>query len=155
MKKLTLLLALALVITALAGCAPKEGLGTGTIEDFYAAVEPMFDTKAMAELAYDNILRNLKIDAELVDSAKVMVPTGTNQDEFGIFIAAPGRGQDLETALNAYITRRQDAWMDEYLPEERPKIFDAEVIAHGDHILYVMATSDRRRAASKAFMDAM
>jgi hypothetical protein len=155
MKKISLLLAIALVITMVVGCASKEEMHMVTVEGFTVAVEPLFDTKAMAELDYDNIIRNLKINEELIDSAKVMVPTGTNQDEFGIFIAVPGRGKDLEDALNAYITRRQEAWMDEYLPEERPKIFDAEVTAHGDHILYVMASGDRRRAAAKAFMDAM
>jgi len=153
MKKLFLLLTFVFLIFA--GCAEKEMTHEVNIDDFFAAVEPNFDTKAMAELPYENILRNLKIDAELIESARVMVPTGTNQDEFGVFIAAEGRGSELKDALNAYFATRQAAWMDEYLPEERSKIFEPEITAHGDHILYVMASSDRQRTAAKAFMDAM
>jgi len=50
----------------------------------------------------------------------------------------------LEKACADYLQKRNDAWMNEYLVEEYPKLRDAEVFTMGNYVFYlILSESDK------------
>jgi hypothetical protein len=148
------------LLLVLSGCNPKTDTPEGSplspenepsAAGIAASLDTLFDTDAMFELDPARMLKELTLDDGAVAEFVMKVPTGTNQDEYGVFAAAPGREQDVVNAVNSYLTSRQDKWMDEYLPEERPKIFNAVSKSQGRFVMYVMAPEDVRVKAAETF----
>lgn len=76
---------------------------------------------------------------------------GVNIDEYGIFKA--GSGQDvseLESIVKGYIQRRLDTWMPEYMPEELPKLENAQVKTLGNYVMYTILSDTQRTEAVTA-----
>ncbi|MDR0935770.1 MAG: DUF4358 domain-containing protein [Oscillospiraceae bacterium] len=154
MKKI-ILFALAAALIALAACSPKDTELTYpehdiTIEQLEAAVDLYFDTSVMYKADDEYIGRTFDFPEGVCASALVKVPTGTNQDEYGVFIAERGKEKELFEALQAYREKRQEAWMDEYLPEEKHKVSDASVSSFDNYVYYVIAGTETREAVASA-----
>lgn len=80
---------------------------------------------------------------------------GTNIDEFGIFKLGSISAADAQKQVDAYLQMREDTWMKEYIPEEYPKLQNAEVKLCGNYIIYVLLSDSERSAALKTFEDAL
>ena len=96
-----------------------------------------------------------KSAAEIGDYAIRMNVTGTNIDEFGVFKAGTMTVKELETLVKDYLQLRQDGWMDEYLPQEKPKLMNAEVNTVGDYVMYAILSEADCAAANDAFEAAL
>ena len=92
---------------------------------------------------------------EIGDYAIRMNVTGTNIDEFGVFKAGTMTVKELETLVNDYLQLRRDGWMDEYMPEEKPKLMNAEVRTLGDYVMYAILSEADCAAANDAFETAL
>ena len=94
---------------------------------------------------------------ELGEYAILLNVYGTNVDEFGVFKGGTGSmdAAALKAAAEDYLQKRLAAWMDEYMPEEKPKLTDAEVRTRGDYVMYCILSDADKRAAFDAFEQAL
>ena len=72
-----------------------------------------------------------------------------NLDEFGIFHVSDGHAKEMEALLRAYLTKSladNRAWYDSYIPNETPKLRDAEVRVFGNYVVYAILSKNDRAA---------
>lgn len=154
MKKTAFILAVVIMISLFSACG-----GSG-------AKDPGFETVANGISAASGLSGLIEVDANYIANmlklgegdyaeCKVMLSnTGTSIDEYGVF-----RGSDeeqakaIETALNDYLQFRLSVWMEEYLPEELPKLQNAKVTAEGCYVMYAIVSDSVRAQVDSAFAD--
>ena len=77
---------------------------------------------------------------------------GVNIDEYGIFKAEDdSQLQQLQTAVSNYLQFRVDTWMVEYMPEEFPKLQNAETKTIGNYVMYAILSDSDKQAVFSAF----
>lgn len=150
MKKsvIALVLAFLCLLSACGGSAKDPAFDT-----VVSAVAGCVANTAMADME-DNYIKNmLKLSPEEYESCSVRIANmGTSIDEYGVL-----RGKDaaqtasLKEAVDAYLELREKAWMPEYLPEEYPKLENAEVWTQGNYVVYVILSDAEKAAAKSAF----
>jgi len=99
------------------------------------------------------IQSSMDIDAsEYADYSVFITVVGTSINEFGIFKAKEtAQVQDLEEKLQAYISLRNEAWMPEYLPNEYPKLKNAEIKSAGLYVMYAVLSDSEKEAVFNEF----
>ena len=81
---------------------------------------------------------------------------GANIDEYGIFKARDEKGvADVKKEAEDYLQMRKDTWMEEYMPEEKPKLMAAEVKVCGLYVLYVIVSDEVRSPILSDFENAL
>ncbi len=72
---------------------------------------------------------------------------GNDINEIGIFHVTEGNAQTMATTLSNYLTdsyEQNAAWYDSYIPQETPKLRDAEVRVFGNYVIYgILSDADR------------
>ena len=77
---------------------------------------------------------------------------GTNINEYGIFLAKNAdQAATIKAALDKYLEYRESVWMDEYLPDEKPKLDNAVVWRQGNYVMYAILGDSDRAAVKHAF----
>ena len=77
---------------------------------------------------------------------------GANVDEYGIFKAKDEeQAKEIAAAVEAYLKMRNDTWMTEYMPEERPKMEAASYETAGLYVMYAVLADEAKTAAFDAF----
>jgi uncharacterized protein YodC (DUF2158 family) len=101
----------------------------------------------------DYIKGSMKMDVSGYAGTCVKINAyGANVDEYGIFRGTdPKQTAEIKKAVEAYLKMRVDTWMDEYMPEEKPKMTSAEVQTEGSYVCYCILSEDEKAAAFKAF----
>ena len=152
MKKTAFLLALVLIFSLLTACGGDTVKDPG-MDAVKSAVSSCLENDAMMELDASYVGSLMKLGAEDYAECFVMRSSvGINIDEYGIF-----KGNDaaqtkaIADALKTYIQFMLDAWMDEYLPEEFPKLQNAEVWTEGDYVVYAIVSDEVRGSMKDAF----
>ena len=154
-------IALTLILAALFTlCACSSG-GNDAVEyktdisaaDLAAQVTALKDDWSFTAMNDSYISGAMKIDvSEYADYIVNMNSMGTNVDEFGIFKA---RDEASVTAVKEdaeeYLQFRLDTWMEEYMPEEKPKLENAEVKVCGLYVMYAILDDSTRADAFSAF----
>ena len=72
---------------------------------------------------------------------------GNNLNEFGIYRVTDGNAAQMKDVLEKYLTdsyERNQAWYDSYIPEETPKLRDAEVKVYGNYVVYAIFSQEGR-----------
>lgn len=73
---------------------------------------------------------------------------GNNLDEFGVFHARNKEdAEEIRRLLNTYLSEsltQNQAFYDSYIPEETPKLRDAEVRVFGNYVTYAILSPDNR-----------
>lgn len=81
---------------------------------------------------------------------------GTNVDEYGIFKAKDEASvATVKADAENYLKFRLDTWMEEYMPEEKPKLEKAEVKVCGLYVMYAILDDASRADAFTAFENAL
>ena len=159
MKKTALLLALVLILSLLSACGgdsgstPAETVKDPGMDAVKSAVSACLENDEMMELDTSYIEALIKLSAEdYAECYAMRSSVGTNIDEYGIFRCS-GAEQTAATAdaLKTYVQFLLDAWMQEYLPEEFPKLQNAEVWTEGDYVVYAIVSDDVRGSMKDAF----
>ena len=158
MKKINrifaLLLAAALLSCALCACGSSDTTKDVPAADITAAVaDKLGKTEAMSA-ANDNWIKGyMKVDTASFGDCSVMVNSiGANVDEFGVFKAGESMSaKDIEATVQAYLDLRLQSWMDEYMPEEKYKVEDAEYKVIGDYVMYCILSAEDAEAAFSTF----
>lgn len=97
-----------------------------------------------------------RLSAHTLGEHTVMINAyGANVDEYGVFRAGTMSVQELKTAVDGYLEARRAAWMDAYMPEEKPKMTNAEARASGDYVIYCILSDADKDAAFAAFENAI
>ena len=70
-----------------------------------------------------------------------------NIDEFGIFHVSDSAKKEMQIILSSYLSDSLSAnrsWYDSYIPQETPKLRDAEVRIFGDYVAYAILSKEDR-----------
>jgi hypothetical protein len=88
----------------------------------------------------------MKLDPSIFSEWLVKINAyGANIDEYGIFKAPDEAGvAAVREAAEGYLKLRRDTWMEEYMPEEKPKLTQAEVKVCGLYVFYTIVSDDVR-----------
>ena len=96
--------------------------------------------------------------AYVTDSATRFAPDTNNLNEFGVFHVESGKADAMKDMLKAYLSEcleRNEAFYDSYIPQETPKLRDAEVKVFGNYAVYAIASKEDRTAFFDAVKDAL
>lgn len=152
MKKFSIALLIVLSLCLLGACGDDEPNDPG-MEAVASAVFGSIDTENMAQIpdSYVESMMQIPLDG-YVSRNTVISSVGTSINEYGIFQGKDAaQASELKAALEEYLSYRQELWMDEYLPEEKPKLDSAEVWVEGNYVMYAILDDADREAAYAAF----
>ena len=79
----------------------------------------------------------------------VYAASGNCLDEIGVWNAGEGNAQSVAVFLRARFAESYEndrAYYDSYMPEETPKLRDAEVRVYGSYVVYAILNEDCRKA---------
>lgn len=145
---LPFILAIVLAFTCLctASCGGSVSYSTNVpVSELSAAVDTLLSNPDdFATMTEGYIVGMMEIDPSQFEEYVVKLrASGSNIDEYGIFKAADAESVDATVAIaNAYIARRIEAWMPEYMPEEFPKMEAASVKVFGQYVVYAVLSED-------------
>ena len=149
MKRIITLLLILTEIFCLCACG-SPGTGDPGMEKVSAAVTAVTDNDNMQTIPDSYIQSMMNIAPSMYDEVTAGISkVGTCIDEYGVFKTDDPAA--LADALNAYLTYREEIWMVEYLPEEHPKLQNAEVWTVGSYVMYAILDADTMSAAEIAF----
>ena len=150
-RKIALILVFAALLTLCAACG-KDTIG-GTDPGFdavSAAVKGAADSDIMQSIPDSYMKNTMKIGSDAYTEGYAAISkVGININEYGVFKTDDPAA--LKSALEDYLQYREEIWMDEYLPEEHPKLENAQVWAVGDYVMYAILDSETLDAAEIAF----
>lgn len=120
--------------------------------DISAAIDSAITSEGLIQVEEGYILGRMQIDtAKCSDYVVKITSIGTAIDEYGIFRAADeASAKEVSEQVQAYLDRYLASWMDEYRPEEKPKLLAAEVHTKGVYVIYTVMGDDNAAAALSA-----
>ena len=111
---------------------------------------------AFAEMTDSYVEGVMSIDLSKVAEYAVYVDaSGTSVDEFGIFKANDGESEEVEKMIKDYLDMRLDTWMDEYMPEEKPKVQNAKITKKDNYYIYTILGESAAQEAVSTFESAL
>lgn len=145
--------ALLLLVCMLCACSSGKSAKTPEMQVVADAVGASIDISDMSQIPdeYVENIMGIALDG-YVSRNTLMSAVGTNINEYGIFLAKDAdQAKTIKDALNAYLEYRESVWMDEYLPDEKPKLDNAEVWQQGNYVMYTILSDADRDAVNAAF----
>ena len=147
MKKTACILLILAVLLALGACGKKETWRTDVpLSSLAETVEKHLDAGSLAAMQESYLKGAMKLDPSIFSEWLVKINAyGANIDEYGIFKAPDEAGvAAVREAAEGYLKLRRDTWMEEYMPEEKPKLTQAEVRVCGLYVFYTIVSDDVR-----------
>ena len=147
-------LLLSLLLSACGGGAVKSDVA---VSELGSAIDSAIGTSDLVDAPESYVTSYLKLDTATVSDYTVKINSrGVNIDEYGIFKASDdAQLTQLQTLVKDYLQFRMDSWMEEYMPEEFPKLQDAEVKVVGNYVMYAILSDVNKKQAFSAFEDAL
>ena len=158
MKRIICILLCAAALFCLSACAKKAAWRTDVPLDKLAeTVEKHLDGGSLAAMQESYLKGAMKLDPAIFADWLVKINAyGANIDEYGIFKAPDEAGvAAVKQAAEDYLKLRRDTWMEEYMPEEKPKLTQAEVKVCGLYVIYVIVSDDARGKILTDFENAL
>lgn len=161
MKKIyklsALVLALVMLCAMLCACGDNSNEKNVPVSEIAANVANAIEKNdALTSVDANWIKGWMKTDAEKLGEYVVMVNAyGANVDEFGVFKAGEMSTSEIKTMLENYLKLRMDSWMDEYMPEEKPKLESAEIKVNGSYVIYCILSDSDSGTAFATFEEAL
>lgn len=155
MKKLICLcLALIALMLPLASCSKEYADDVSVEKVSEAMVTSLTGTIPLYSLADEGYLDDYFTMPDYVTDHIIHFSTeGNNLDEFGVFHVTEGNAEDMQSKLETYLKdcyEQNKDWYDSYMPEETPKLRDAEVKVFGNYVVYAVFAEAEREAAFDA-----
>jgi hypothetical protein len=147
MKKTACILLILAVLLALGACGKKDTWRTDVpLSSLAETVEKHLDAGSLAAMQESYLKGAMKLDPSIFSEWLVKINAyGANIDEYGIFKAPDEAGvAAVREAAEGYLKLRRDTWMEEYMPEEKPKLTQAEVKVCGLYVFYTIVSDDVR-----------
>ena len=161
MKKMTRMIAAVLCLAALcslAACGGKAVRDDVPVLEIVAAIQQAIKKpEGLTAVDENYVAGRLQLDINKYTEYTVCINSfGTDVDEFGIFKAKDeDTAKALASEVQSYLDNRLATWMDEYMPEEKPKVENAEVKVAGVYVLYGILSDSARKAAFAALDEAI
>ncbi len=152
-RTLCFVTALTVLVCMLCACSTGNNAKDPEMQDVADAVGAAMDISNLSQTpdAYVEDVMGIA-SAGYVIRNTLISGIGTNIDEYGIFLGKDAeQAASLKAALETYLEYRESVWMDEYLPEEKPKLDNAEVWQQGNYVMYVILGDNDRAAVKAAF----
>jgi predicted small lipoprotein YifL len=153
-KPIFILLAAALALCLLAACGDKTEYEPD-MDAVVTAIDTAIGNDGSMVAVDDNYIKgSMKMDVSDYAEYTVKINAmGVNIDEYGVFKGTDStQAKAIKTAVDNYLQMRKDTWMTEYMPEEFPKLQDAEVWTEGNYVMYAILGTDAKTAADDAFV---
>lgn len=151
----------AALICLLSACGSSGGSAKArndvAVGDISKSVATVLSDDSLVSVDSNYVSGSMKMDVSKYDSYDVKINSkGVNVDEFGIFKAKNASGvKTVQKAVEDYLQMRKDTWMKEYMPEEFPKLQNAEVKTFGNYVMYAILSDSDRSAAFDAFQKSL
>lgn len=150
-KRITALL-LAVLFCLSAGCGGGSKYADNVlVSGIIDRVDQAIGKDDGSMIAVDELYINntMKIDATEIPEFVVKINAyGANVDEYGIFKANDAdHAKQIADQVEAYLKMRNDTWMTEYMPEERPKMQAASFVTYGNYVMYAVLDDDLKQTA--------
>ena len=139
---------------ALTACGGGEVRNDVAVSELSAKINSELESGAdLVDTPESYISSSMGFDLSSVSEYVVKINSrGVNIDEYGIFKAADdSQLQQLQTAVSNYLQFRVDTWMVEYMPEEFPKLQNAETKTIGNYVMYAILSDSDKQAVFSAF----
>jgi hypothetical protein len=153
-KRLLLLVMSALFALSAASCGSSEPSYKDDVpaSDIAAQIMAVKDGWNFAEMTDSYIAGAMQFDLEGCAEYNVEINAlGTSADEFGVFKASDASTvSEIEKRVDEYFKFRLDNWMDEYMPEEKPKLEKAARKTYGLYVVYAILDDATRADAFDA-----
>lgn len=152
MKKslISLVLALTVITPVILASCDTETVSYSTdisVADLASAADTaLADSETLTAVPDDYIKGMMKIDVSAFEDYTVKIrASGTNIDEYGIFKAPSDEAvKSVKEIVSGYLDMRLDAWMEEYMPEEKPKLENATIKTMGRYVVYCILSEDAK-----------
>lgn len=145
------------LLALLCGCGSgtvKNDVPAGDIAGAMAQAIGMDDRLSAVDANY--VKGFFEVDpADFGDWCVMINAYGTSADEIGVFKAGAGGVKSARQTVEAYLQTRLDTWMDEYMPEEKPKLTGAKISTMGEYVCYCILSSEDCAKALEAFEDSL
>ena len=158
MKRTICLLLILAALLALGACGKKAAWRTDVpVTTLAEAVEKHLDGGSLAAMQESYLKGIMKMDPAIFSEWLVKINAyGANIDEYGVFKAPDEAGvAAVKQAAEDYLKLRRDTWMEEYMPEEKPKLTQAEVKVCGLYVIYLIVGDDVRGPILTDFENAL
>ncbi len=162
MKKYIALILILASLFSLCACGKDSGTKAEyktdvAVSDLAEQVTAVNDSWTFVAMDENYIAGAMKLDVSgYADYVVNINGFGTNVDEYGIFKAKDEASVDAVKAdAENYLKFRLDTWMEEYMPEEKPKLENAEVKVCGLYVMYAILDDTSRADAFAAFETAL
>ena len=146
------------IMLVLSGCNSGSDVRSDVaVEDIAMSIRAVISTEAELTTRNDSYVSGmLRLDISDVVEYYVANVGGLYVDEIGVL---KGRDKahagEIYASVQSMLQLRLDTWMNEYMPEEKPKLANAECKQLGNYVVYVILSDENRAAALKAFEDAL
>ena len=153
-KIIALFLCLIMTAAALTACGGGEVRNDVAVSELSAKINSELESGAdLVDAPESHISSSMGFDLSSVSEYVVKINSrGVNIDEYGIFKAEDdSQLQQLQTAVSNYLQFRVDTWMVEYMPEEFPKLQNAETKTIGNYVMYAILSDSDKQAVFSAF----
>ena len=152
-RTIALILALAALACLLCACGGKTLRRDVPVEEIAAAVDKAIGGEKYSSVDESYVNGRLGVDLTKCDGFVVRLNV---VDEYGVFKAKDADSlKALEKQTQDYLANRLATWMDEYMPEEKPKVENAQCRVIGDYVVYAILSDGDRAAAFKAVEEAL
>ncbi len=145
MKRILTALLATLLLFSLASCTEtsyKNDVPVASLAD--TAVSALNDGKQYSTADAD-FLDSYFAKPDYVTESVIRFSTdGNDLNEFGVYHVTDGNTDAMKAALSDYLTEFYELYNANYLPEETPKLRDAEVKVFGNYVVYAMLNDTDR-----------
>jgi hypothetical protein len=142
MKRIFLILLAAVLLVPLSACATAQYADDVKLDALTSSVESALPTRTDYTTAEAGSLDDYFLMPDYVTESVVRFSMNAkNLDEYGIFHVTDGNAAAMEKLLRGYLERSYEdnhVWYDSYMPEETPKLRDAEVRVFGNYVVYAI-----------------
>ncbi len=158
MKRIICILLALAALLGLGACGKKSAWRSDVpLSALADVVEQHLDGGSLAAMQESYLKGAMKLDPAIFADWLVKINAyGANIDEYGIFKAPDEAGvAAVKQAAESYLQFRRDTWMEEYMPEEKPKLTQAAVKVCGLYVIYVIVGDDVRDRILTDFENAL
>ncbi len=145
MKRFLLILLMLTLLPILPSCANASYRDDVKLTDLVGTVEAALPARTDYATAEDGTLDDyFSMPSYVTESVIRFSMNAKNLDEYGIFHVTDGNASAMAKLLRDYLAQAYEdnrVWYDSYMPEETPKLRDAEVKVFGNYVVYAIYSS--------------
>ena len=145
MKRFLIILLTLALLPILPSCADAHYRDDVKLTDLVKSIEAAIPARTDYATAQDGSLDDYFSMPDYVTESVIRFSMNAkNLDEYGIFHVTEGNAAAMEKLLRDYLAQAYEdnhVWYDSYMPEETPKLRDAEVKVFGNYVVYAIYSS--------------